>query len=74
MTPPPIIEGCEPSPKTCVNCGELRRSGQRCPNCRYQSGISPAATPLPRKERRTNTVLRFIYDRMFKSGALKRSK
>ncbi len=75
MTPPSIIEGCEPDPRSCVNCGEIRESGRPCPNCRYQTGVFTAAlTPVPRKERRINTALRFIFDRMFKTGALKRSK
>ena len=72
--PPPIIEGCEPDPKTCTNCGELRKQNRLCRNCGYHTGAFIAPTGLPPKERRLNTVLRRIYDAMFTSGALKRSR
>ena len=71
---PPIIQGCEPDPKTCLNCGEQRKPGRLCNNCSYHSGAFLAPTATPVKERRVNTALRFIFDMMFKSGTLKRSK
>jgi len=72
--PPPIIEGCDPDPKTCNNCGEQRKQNRLCSNCGYHTGAFLAATATPVKERRINTALRFIFDMMFKSGTLKRSK
>ncbi len=72
--PPPIIEGCEPDPKTCRNCGEQRKSLRLCRNCGYHTGAFLAPTAPPIEERRINSALRRIYDMMFKSGALKRSK
>jgi hypothetical protein len=74
MTPPPIIEGCEPDPRTCRNCGELRKQNRLCSNCGYHTGAFLAAVTTLPKERRSNTVLRRIYDAMFKSGAMKRSE
>lgn len=69
---PPIIEGCEPDPKTCPNCGELRKRPYLCKNCGYHTGSFLVPLPLPQRERRINTVLRRVYDAMFKDGTLKR--
>lgn len=71
---PPIIEGVNSDPKTCNNCGELRKSLHLCKNCGYHTGAFPAAKATPKKDRRVNTALRFMYDMMFKAGALKRSE
>jgi len=70
---PPIIKGSEPDPKTCDNCGEMRKSLRLCQNCGYHSGAFLAQTATPVKERRLDTALRFVFDMMFKSGILKRS-
>ena len=71
---PPIIEGCDPDPKTCTNCGELRKQNRLCRSCGYHTGAFLAPTPLAPKERRINTVLRRLYDGMIRAGVLKRSK
>jgi hypothetical protein len=71
---PPIIEGIPNDPRTCGNCGELRKRGRLCSNCGYHSGAFIAPTSSPPKERRSNTVLRRVFDAMFKTGTLKRSK
>lgn len=74
MTPPPIIENCEADPKTCDNCGEMRKSLRLCQNCGYHSGAFLAQSAPPTRERRIDVALRFIYDMMFRTGVLKRSK
>ena len=74
MTPPPIIEGIPNDPKICTNCGEQRHRRRLCTNCGYHTGAFRAPSPLEPKERRINTVLRRIYDAMFKSGVLKRNE
>ena len=71
---PPIIEGREADPKTCTNCGEMRKSLRLCQNCGYHTGSFVAMNSTPPKDRRKNSALRFMFDMMFKAGVLNRSK